>query len=246
MNESLAQINCKEARIAGPTVSLLLSHWNEGICAKRNKDSISLSPCQAPDSRPEFTCHAAMLDTAVGIWNPGCALRKSPNPRERRDKVEPRPTADVVDQYGAQAMVSEAAFVQYGGIQEFAGRIATVSCDDDLLLVSQRVCTPGDGRVLVVDAKGSLRVAFAGDGIGGLARDNGWSGLVIWGAIRDVDLVRQLTLGVSALGSTPRPAAKIGGGRVDEPVEFAGVTFRPGACLFSDSDGIVVVANDVL
>jgi regulator of ribonuclease activity A len=160
--------------------------------------------------------------------------------------MHPRPTADVVDQYGAHAMVCDVPFVQYGGVQAFAGRIATVVCDGDLSLVSERVTSPGDDRVLVVDAKGSLRLALAGDGIATHAHANGWSGLVIWGAVRDVDLLRHVPLGVKALGANPRAAGKSGGGSVDVPVEFAGVVFKPGAILFSDADGIVVVNDDVV
>lgn len=155
--------------------------------------------------------------------------------------VKPEPTADVVDQYGERALVCRVPFVQYGGVQQYAGRIATIACDDDLLLVNQRVCSSGHGRVLVVDAKGSLRVAIAGDGIATHAVEHGWAGLVIWGAVRDVELLRNVPIGVSALGTAPRAGSKNGDGDEDVPVEFGGVTFRPGACLYSDSDGIVVI-----
>jgi regulator of ribonuclease activity A len=152
----------------------------------------------------------------------------------------------VLDQYGAQAIVCNAPFVQYGGVHAFAGRIATIVCEGDLSLVSERVTSPGDDRVLVVDAKGSLRLAMAGDGIATHAHANGWAGLVIWGAIRDVDLLRDVPLGVKALGANPRAAGKSGGGSMDVTVEFGGVVFQPGSFLFSDTDGIVVVNGDVV
>jgi regulator of ribonuclease activity A len=38
----------------------------------------------------------------------------------------------------------------------------------------------------------------------------------------------------------PRKSEKRGPGRHDVPVTFAGVTFRPGAWLYADADGVVV------
>ena len=152
-----------------------------------------------------------------------------------------RPTADIVDEYGALALVCKEPFLQYGGVEEFAGPIATVRCAGDLALISERAGSPGAGRVLVVDAGGSLESAMAGDGIASRALTNGWAGIVIWGAVRDVGPLRGVKLGVSAIGTTPRAAATEGGGETDVPVEFGGVRFTPGSHLFSDLDGVVMV-----
>jgi regulator of ribonuclease activity A len=70
--------------------------------------------------------------------------------------------------------------------------------------------------------------------------ENGWSGVVINGAVRDVAALHRLDLGIKALGSNPRKSAKTGAGERDVPVTFGGVTFHPGAELFSDDDGILV------
>ena len=150
-------------------------------------------------------------------------------------------TADLLDEYGDRAAVCEIEFRQFGGARDFAGEISTVRCYEDNVLVKQRVSEPGYGRVLVVDGKGSLRVALVGDMVAGLARDNGWAGLLIHGAVRDVTSLGELELGVKALGTNPRPSRKTGAGEVDEPVTFGGVTFRPGAVLYSDDDGVVVL-----
>ena len=151
------------------------------------------------------------------------------------------PTADLADEHGDQARVCELELRQFGAVRSFAGEIATIRCFEDNVLVKQRVSEPGNGLVLVVDAGGSLRCALVGDILAGLARDNGWAGLVVNGAVRDVEALRGLELGIKALGSNPRRSAKNGGGEVDVPVTFGGVTFRPGATLASDDDGIVVL-----
>jgi regulator of ribonuclease activity A len=150
-------------------------------------------------------------------------------------------TADLLDDYGRRAAVCEIEFRQFGGVRDFAGEISTVRCHEDNVLVRSRVAEPGHGRVLVVDGGGSLRVALVGDVVAGLARDNGWAGLLVHGAVRDVASLAGLALGVKALGTTPRPSDKTGAGEIDAPVTFGGVTFRPGAILYSDDDGIVVL-----
>ena len=110
-------------------------------------------------------------------------------------------------------------------------------------MLKARVAEPGEGRVLVVDGGGSLRVALLGDMVAGLAAASGWAGLVIHGCVRDVAVLRHLPIGIKALGSNPRPSGKAGAGEIDVPVEFGGITFRPGAMLTSDDDGIVVLES---
>jgi regulator of ribonuclease activity A len=150
-------------------------------------------------------------------------------------------TADLLDEHGDKAAVCELPLRQFGGARAFQGPIATVRCHEDNVLLRGCVSEPGRGRVLVVDGGGSLRVALVGDRIAGLALTSGWAGLVINGCVRDVAALRELELGVAALGSTPRPSGKAGAGEVDVPVAFGAATFRPGAWLAADEDGIVVL-----
>jgi regulator of ribonuclease activity A len=94
--------------------------------------------------------------------------------------------------------------------------------------------------VLVVDGGGSLHTALMGDLIAGLGVTNGWAGVIIHGAVRDVAALRTLELGIKALGSNPRKSGKTGAGERDVPVSFGGITVRPGDRVTSDDDGIVV------
>jgi regulator of ribonuclease activity A len=119
--------------------------------------------------------------------------------------------------------------------------VRTVRCHQDNALVKQVLATPGQGQVLVVDGGGSLHSALMGDLIAASAVEQGWAGVVIHGAVRDVAALRELDLGVKALGSNPRKSAKDGAGEVDAAVSFGGVTFRPGQRLWSDEDGVVVL-----
>ncbi|HEX7148109.1 MAG TPA: ribonuclease E activity regulator RraA [Actinomycetota bacterium] len=150
-------------------------------------------------------------------------------------------TADLIDQHGESLQSCDLQFRQFGGRKRFSGRTRTVRCYQDNVLVRNVLSEPGEGQVLVVDGGGSLHTSLVGDVIAGLAQGNGWAGLVVNGAVRDVEALGALDLGIKALGSNPRKSAKRQRGQVDVPVTFGGVTFRPGAHLYSDDDGVVVV-----
>ena len=149
-------------------------------------------------------------------------------------------TSDVYDAHEA-AQVCELQLRSFGGAASFEGAISTVRCFEDNVVLRRRLSEPGDGRVLVVDGGGSLRCALLGDNVAGLAVGSGWAGVVVNGCVRDVEQLGRLPLGIKALGACPRPSAKAGAGEVDVPVAFGGATFVPGARLWSDADGIVVV-----
>lgn len=156
--------------------------------------------------------------------------------------IEPRATADLVDDIGPDVRSCDLQFRQFGGRAQFAGRITTVRCFQDNALLKSVLSEPGNGGVLVVDGDGSLHTALVGDVIAGLGRDNGWTGLIVNGAVRDASTLRTLDIGVKALGTNPRKSTKTGAGERDVPLEFGGVVFRPGETAYSDDDGIVVVA----
>ena len=154
-------------------------------------------------------------------------------------------TADLIDEHGDTLRSCATQFRGYGGRVFFAGPIRTVKCHEDNGLVKQVLNTPGEGAVLVVDGGGSLRSALRGDMTAEAAVTNGWSGVVINGAVRDTAALGGLDLGVKALGSNPRKSLKDSAGRLDVPVSFGEVTFVPGEWLYSDHDGIVVNATRV-
>lgn len=158
--------------------------------------------------------------------------------------IEPRATADLVDEIGEDVRSCDLQFGQYGGRAQFAGPISTVRCFQDNALLKSVLSEPGNGGVLVIDGNGSLHTALVGDVIAALGRDNGWAGLIVNGAVRDAATLRTLDIGIKALGTNPRKSTKTGEGQRDVPVEFGGVTFVPGAIAYSDDDGIVIVAPE--
>lgn len=148
-------------------------------------------------------------------------------------------TADLCDEYLDELQICEPGLISFGGRARFCGEIVTIKCFEDNSLVREAVGEPGRGRVLVVDAGGSLRCAMLGDLLAANAVANGWSGVVINGLIRDSADIAGMDLGVKALGTHPLKSVKRGVGERDVVVRFAGVSFAPGRYLYADEDGVV-------
>jgi len=73
-----------------------------------------------------------------------------------------------------------------------------------------------------------------------LAAANGWAGIVINGCIRDSSAIAEMDIGVMALATHPRRSLKLGCGRRNLQLSFAGVYFNPGDYLYCDADGILL------
>jgi regulator of ribonuclease activity A len=155
-------------------------------------------------------------------------------------------TADLYDEYGEKLQVAQPLFNDFGGRMRFHGQIATVKVHEDNSLVRAALEEKGEGRVLVIDGGESLRCALVGDMLAQLGKDNGWSGIVVSGCIRDSAVIITIDIGVKALGTNPRKSVKKGAGDRDIPVNFAGVTFTPGHYLYADEDGILISAKKLI
>ncbi len=154
-------------------------------------------------------------------------------------------TADLYDEHGERLQVALPLFRDYGGRRRFCGPVSTVKAFEDNTLVRAALEEPGEGRVLVVDGGGSLRCAMVGDNLARLGIDNGWSGIVVHGCIRDSGPIGEMAIGVKAMATNPRKSVKRGEGRRDIPVRFAEVLFEPGHWLYADEDGIVVAESEL-
>ncbi|MDI2027342.1 ribonuclease E activity regulator RraA [Saccharopolyspora sp. TS4A08] len=152
-------------------------------------------------------------------------------------------TADLADREGPEVRSCDVQFRDFGGVVAFEGRIRTVTCFQDNALLKETLSSPGEGAVLVIDGAGSLHSALVGDIIAELGRSNGWSGIIVNGAIRDSAVIGGMEFGVKALGTNPRKSTKTGEGVLDEVVELGGVKFVPGEYVYADSDGVVVVSE---
>lgn len=150
-------------------------------------------------------------------------------------------TADLYDEHGDALTVLKSQFQHYGAKKRFGGTVVTLKVFEDNSFVKSLLATPGEGRVLVVDGGESLRYALLGDNLAASAVKNGWSGLVIAGAIRDSAIIADMDLGVYAMGTNPRKTKKEHRGDQDVALEIAGATVTPGMWIWVDTDGAVLL-----
>ena len=147
---------------------------------------------------------------------------------------------DLCDQHGDALQVAAPLFHDYGGKPLFHGQAVTLSCFEDNSLVRELVARPGQGKVMVIDGGGSLRRALLGDQLAIKAVEQGWEGILIHGAVRDVGTLATLALGVKALAACPVKTEKLGQGKLDAVLSFAGVTIQPGDYVYADLNGVLI------
>ena len=154
-------------------------------------------------------------------------------------------TTDMCDAHAellaqGQLAVLPPVFRQFGRRVSFSGPAVTLKVFEDNALVRSVLEGPGRGSVLVIDGGASLRRALVGGQLALLAQDNGWSGIVVDGCVRDSDEINRCEIGVRALATHPQKSSKAGVGERNTRVVVQGVTVNPGDWIYADADGILV------
>jgi regulator of ribonuclease activity A len=154
-----------------------------------------------------------------------------------------RTVCDLCDEHEAIIQVAEPIFTSFGARNTFGGIISTVKCHEDNSLVRDIVATSGAGHVLVVDGGGSRRRSLLGDMLAAKAVAAKWEGIVLFGAVRDLEALAALDLGILALAASPLKTEKKGIGERNIAVRFAGINFVPGEYLYADRNGMIVAPH---
>lgn len=114
----------------------------------------------------------------------------------------------------------------------------------ELELAAVDSCRPDD--VLVCSAAGSQRSGIWGELLSTAARNAGCIGVVVHGAVRDVEKMREMAFPVWASSTNPYDSKDRQ--RVidyDVTLELGGTTIQPGDLIAADVDGLVVVPRQV-
>ena len=152
---------------------------------------------------------------------------------------------DLCDQYGDSLRVLSPMLKNFGGNNCFHGKISTIKCHEDNSFVADAVKEEGDGFVLVVDGGGSLRCALLGDNLAAIAASNSWAGIIVFGCVRDVAALKDISLGIQAIAPHPMKSVKRKVGLRDVEVSFGGVSFIPGQYVYADDNGVIVCEDEL-
>ena len=154
-------------------------------------------------------------------------------------------TADLCDE-NKDIQIADPIFKTYGESSKFFGKIRTVSVQDDNSFVKKLVQEKVNGEVMVIDGNASTKCALLGDNLARIACENGWSGFIINGCIRDSDIINKISIGIKAINTVPIKSAKNNIGEYSKVLKFANVIFKEGHYVYSDSDGIVISNKIIL
>ena len=123
-----------------------------------------------------------------------------------------------------------------------AGPARTALCaNGDNLMVHAAVANAEAGDVLVLTMPDPTPVALIGDLLATQALDQGVVAILVDGAVRDLDELRELGLPIWARYVRAQGAAKDEVGELDTPVVVGGARIERGDVIVLDADGAVVV-----
>jgi 4-hydroxy-4-methyl-2-oxoglutarate aldolase len=126
-----------------------------------------------------------------------------------------------------------------------AGPARTALCGNgDNLMVHASVAHARPGDVLVLTMREPSPVALVGDLLATQAVDQGVAALLVDGAVRDLDELRELGLPIWTRFVRAQGATKEHVGELDTPVVVGGAQVAAGDVIVLDADGAVVVPAD--
>lgn len=129
--------------------------------------------------------------------------------------------------------------------RRLVGRAITAWCERaDFGAMLHAMDRAGAGDIVAVDAGGCLQTAYAGEILCGFAREKGIAGLIVDGAVRDIDtLAGWDDFAVFASGHTPKGPLSKERGAVNGPIVLGGVAVAAGDILLGDNDGLAVIPS---
>ena len=133
------------------------------------------------------------------------------------------------------------------GGAEFCGPAVTLwTKPGDILFVLKVPDLTRPGDVVALDGGGRADAAVLGDIVAGALAGRGVVGVVVDGAVRDVEGIDEVGLPTFARGTHPATGSNEGPGAINVPVQLGGVAVRPGDVVRGDASGVVVVPREHL
>jgi 3-hexulose-6-phosphate synthase/6-phospho-3-hexuloisomerase len=167
---------------------------------------------------------------------------ESPDAAIRRlfEAVSAPNVTDAMHRKGAMAGV-----VSVCGRVKAVGRAVTVrTVAGDWAKPVEAIDVAGPGDVLVISNDGSTDVAPWGELATHSAKNRGVTGVVIDGAVRDVDDIREMKFPVFATATVPNAGDPKGLGEINAEIVCCGQEVRPGDWIVADESGVVVIPRE--
>ena len=169
---------------------------------------------------------------------------KRPMPsQELLDGFAGIPAANIADTMGRSCAMHPRIKLMSGAKDTMVGPALTVKARaGDNLFIHQALDMALPGDIIVVSNDEDETRALMGEIMftyGQYQRKLG--GIILDGALRDLDAVREMELPIYATGSTPGGPHKDGPGEINVPIACGGISVNPGDIIVADADGIIVI-----
>lgn len=110
------------------------------------------------------------------------------------------------------------------------------------LSVHEAITMAPSGSVLVINAHGNMTSGHMGDLMALACQVRGIAGVIIDGAVRDVEDIISMGFPVFARGAVPHGNAAQTG-IINQPVQCGGIQVNPGDMMFADATGVVAFSQ---
>lgn len=131
------------------------------------------------------------------------------------------------------------------GDVKMVGKAVTVqTCAGDWAKPVEAIDRAEAGDVLVINNDAGTHVAPWGELATRSAQNRGITGVVIDGAVRDVDDIRKLHFPLFAKGTQPNASEPKGLGEINAEILCAGQYVNPGDWIIGDESGVVVIPGE--
>ncbi len=168
---------------------------------------------------------------------------------ERIERADPElvaglgrfPTTQIADS-GSPVGVVGPPIRRLAGGSEICGTAVTVwTKPGDILFVLKAPDLVREGDVLVIDGGGRADAAIIGDIVASALVSLGCRGVIVDGAVRDLDGIEEAGLPVFGRNAHPATGSNDGPGAINVPVQCGGVIVQPGDVVRADASGVVVI-----
>lgn len=170
--------------------------------------------------------------------------RGRPVPADLVEAFRPLPVANVSDVMSRTAGAGAQLRPYHSGSGLCGAALTVRTRPGDNLLIHKALDMAEAGDVIVVDGGGDLSNALMGEMMMAHALKRGVAGIVIDGAVRDLEWITRNDLPVFAVGVTHRGPYKEGPGEINTTISVAGMVVAPGDLILGDADGVVCVPRD--
>lgn len=191
---------------------------------------------------PEATARIKRsIDQLEAIESPGM---KKFDPERVREALVTCSTPNVSDAMHRGGVLEDLGPVQKG--HKVAGPVLTVATKDgDWAKPVEAIDQAEPGTILVIDAQGGKQAVW-GELASHTCQVNGVAAVIIDGAVRDVDFIREIGFPVWARHQVPNAGDPKGFGEIGVEITAGDQTVHTGDWILADDNGVVVIPKQEL